>query len=333
MKKNLFSLLPLSAVVMTMASGAVLAQSGISLYGVADAGLVVENGNGRHTNISSGVASGSRIGFKGKEDLGGGLAANFVLESGFSLDTGASGQGGLLFGRQAYVGLSGTAGAVTLGRQYSPYYLALRDIADPFVIGLAGTASNLMETNIRINNMVQYSTPKVNGFGADVAYGFGEKPDSNTSNRSIGATLSYDNGPLTASLNHHRHDNVGATDQSKNTLLAAKYNFRVLQVHLGYADNKALAAVKSNDVLLGLTVPFGANSLLVSYIRHNDKSAANLDASQWALGGLHRLSKRTDLYLAYARINNQNGAAFKVGNATDDGTGNSGINLGMRHTF
>ena len=176
MKKVLFTLLALGA-----ASGGALAQSSVTMYGVADAGLVFDKdaAGDRLNRVASGVASGSRIGFKGKEDLGGGLAATFVLESGFNIDTGTSGQGGRLFGRQAYVGLTGSAGAVTLGRQYSPYYLALRDVADPFVIGLAGTASNIMATNYRVDNMVQYTTPTWSKLSADLAYGFGEVAGDN----------------------------------------------------------------------------------------------------------------------------------------------------------
>ena len=188
MKKVLFTLLALGA------SCTALAQSSVTIYGVADAGLVVDKdaAGDRLTRVASGVASGSRIGFKGKEDLGNGLSALFVLESGFNIDTGTSGQGGLLFGRQAYVGLSGKGGTVTLGRQYSPYYLALRDVADPFVIGLAGTASNVMATNYRVDNMAQYATPTWNKLSAELAYGFGEVADDNAKNRSLGGAPSRD---------------------------------------------------------------------------------------------------------------------------------------------
>ena len=329
MKKVLFTLLALGA------SCTAMAQSSVTIYGVADAGLVVDKdatGN-RLTRVASGVASGSRIGFKGKEDLGNGLSALFVLESGFNIDTGTSGQGGLLFGRQAYVGLSGTGGTVTLGRQYSPYYLALRDVADPFVIGLAGTASNIMVTNIRVDNMAQYSTPTWNKLSADVAYGFGEVADDNKKNRSLGGAVHYIDGPLNLTLTHHRKENVAGTDQTRNSLLAMRYDFGVAQANLGYADNRALAGVKSNDVLLGVSVPFGPTKVVASYIRHNDKSNLNRDAQQWAIGAYYALSKRSDLYTGYGHISNKNGATFVVGNATDNGTGNSGFNLGMRHLF
>ena len=328
MKKVLFTLMALGA------SCTALAQSSVTIYGVADAGLVVDKdatGN-RLTRVASGVASGSRIGFKGKEDLGNGLSALFVLESGFNIDTGTSGQGGLLFGRQAYVGLSGTGGTVTLGRQYSPYYLALRDVADPFVIGLAGTASNIRATNLRVDNMAQYSTPTWNKLSADVAYGFGEVADDNAKNRSMGAAVHYIDGPLNVTLTHHRMEDLQAK-QTRNTLLATRYDFGVLQGNFGYADNRAIDESKSNDILVGFSAPFGATKLVASYIRHNDKSNANRDAQQWAIGAFYALSKRSDLYTGYGHISNKNGATYKVGNATDDGTGNSGFNLGMRHTF
>ena len=249
MKKVLFTLLALGA------SCTALAQSSVTIYGVADAGLVVDKdaAGDRLTRVASGVASGSRIGFKGKEDLGNGLSALFVLESGFNIDTGTSGQGGLLFGRQAYVGLSGKGGTVTLGRQYSPYYLALRDVADPFVIGLAGTASNVMATNYRVDNMAQYATPTWNKLSAELAYGFGEVADDNAKNRSLGGAVHYIDGPLNLTVTHHRKENALATADTRNSLLAMRYDFGVAQGHLGYADNRALDNSKSNDVLLGVT--------------------------------------------------------------------------------
>ena len=329
MKKVLFTLLALGA------SCTALAQSSVTIYGVADAGLVVDKdaSGDRLTRVASGVASGSRIGFKGKEDLGNGLSALFVLESGFNIDTGTSGQGGLLFGRQAYVGLSGKGGTVTLGRQYSPYYLALRDVADPFVIGLAGTASNVMATNYRVDNMAQYATPTWNKLSAELAYGFGEVADDNAKNRSLGGAVHYIDGPLNLTVTHHRMENALATADTRNSLLAMRYDFGVAQANLGYADNRALDNSKSNDVLLGVTVPFGATKVVASYIRHNDKSNLNRDAQQWAIGAYYALSKRSDLYTGYGHISNKNGALYTVGNATDNGTGNTGFNLGMRHTF
>jgi predicted porin len=316
-------------------SGAALAQSSVTIYGIVDAGLVRESGGaaGSVTNLGGGVASGSRIGFKGKEDLGGGLSANFLMENGFNTNNGTQGQGGLLFGRQVYVGLSGDIGSLTLGRQYSPYYKVLRDVADPFAAGLAGRAGNIMATNTRVNNMVEYVTPSFAGFSADLAWGLGGVADDAAKNRNLGAAVGYANGPVVVKLAHHQTNNATATDKTSNTMLAGAYNFGVALATLGYAVNKGTGTADSKDLIAGVSVPLGSSTLLASYIRHDDRTVANRDANQWALGYSYRLSKRTDLYAAYARISNSNGATFTVGNATDTGTGDKAFNLGVRHSF
>ena len=92
----------------------------MTLYGIIDEGLLFNNNaGGKHLySMASGVMQGSRFGLRGTEDLGGGLKAIFTLENGFDVNSGKLGQGGLMFGRQAYVGLSSQYGTVTLGRQY-----------------------------------------------------------------------------------------------------------------------------------------------------------------------------------------------------------------------
>ncbi|CAN7542600.1 porin [Pseudoduganella sp. LjRoot289] len=311
------------------------AQSSVVLYGVADAGLVYESGGsaGRVKALSSGVASGNRIGFKGKEDLGGGMAAFFQLENGYNIDTGTAGQGGLLFGRQAFAGLSGAAGAVSMGRQYSPYYKVMRDAADPFGIGLAGNSLNIMAGNTRVDNMVEYQSPRYLGWSADIAYGAGETPGGSARNRSVGAGLAYTSGRFGAHLVHHRRENAAASDHAGNTLLAVKYDLGVALASLAHARNQGLAGSDSRDTLLGLTVPLGAHKVLASVIVHRDGTPAGRDARQWALAYLYGLSRRSDLYAARGHIDNRNGAAFRVGNGTDAGSGDTAFNLGVRHTF
>lgn len=319
----------------SLVPAAAMAQSSVTLYGVADVGLVRESGGAAGTvnALTSGVASGSRLGFKGKEDLGGGASAYFVLENGFNIDTGSAAQGGLLFGRQAYLGVSSELGALTAGRQYSPYYRAMRDISDPFCAGFAGRAGNILASNTRLDNMVSYMTPSLRGLTAELAVGFGEVADNAAAKRAYSTALTYSGGPLVVALSWHQQQNALATDSSANTLLAARYNFGVVEARLGYARNKGLAGARSNDAIVGAVVPFGATKVYASYIHHDDTSAAARAASQWAIGATYALSKRSDLYAAYAHIDNRNGATFKVGNATTDGTGNTGVNLGIRHTF
>ncbi|MGT2490249.1 porin [Cupriavidus basilensis] len=137
------ALLATTAAAAAAASGAAFAQtaSGVTLYGIADVGIEVINhmpaagsAGGTVTRMNSGNLSGSRWGLRGTEDLGGGLKGIFVLESGFDIDSGTSGQGNRLFGRQSYVGLQGNFGAVTLGRQQNSLY-DLFGAYDPMAVG------------------------------------------------------------------------------------------------------------------------------------------------------------------------------------------------------
>ncbi|SFH72091.1 Outer membrane protein (porin) [Collimonas sp. OK307] len=312
-----------------------LAQSSTTIYGVADMGFVFENGSaaGSVTKLTSGVGYGSRLGFKGIEDLGGGMSAKYVLEAGILMDTGASAQGGILFGRQSYVGLSGAPGSVTLGRQYTPYYWTLFTLVDPFGTGYAGTATNLMANPGRANNMVLYTTPTIGGVTGELSYSVGEVAGNITASRATGGSLGYVNGPFVIKLTFNNAANATGTDNAKNVLLGGTYNFGPVKLHAAYAQNKGLGTTNTQDGLIGVTVPIGANRILASYVVKNDRSIANRDAHQFGLGYVYSVSKRTELYTAYAHISNKNGATYTVGNGTELGSGNSAFNLGMRHFF
>jgi len=312
------------------------AQTFVKVYGVADAGIVLERGgpNGSAQNVGSGVASGSRLGFKGKEDLGDGMSAFFVLENGYNIDTGKAAQGGLLFGRQALVGLSGAAGSISLGRQYAPYYKVVRDIVDPFCTGLAGNAQNIFPTLTRVDNSVVYQTPNWNGVSAEVLYGFGEAAADAAKNRSIGASATYDAGPLTLVLAHHQQGDATGTAHSRNTMVAGRYRFGIVTGHAAYARNRDVLGHPSRDALLGVAVQAGAaGRVLASVVVHRDDYGREAHARQGAIGYEYSLSQRTDLYTAYGHIVNHDGAAYTVGDATNSGSGTTGINLGVRHVF
>jgi predicted porin len=317
-----------------LVTGNVLAQTSLTLYGIVDAGVVYEHGGatGSLTKLTSGVQSGSRLGFKGMEDLGGGLSAKFALEAGFNTDTGALGQGGLLFGRQAWVGLGSRWGDVSFGRQYTPHYLLL-DQVDPFGTGLAGNSTNLMSTTTRMNNTVKLATPAWGGFTGELAYGFGEVAGNNTANRQVGASLGYASGPLVLKVAHHRIEDAPGTDSSRSTLLGGKFDFGMAAASLGVGLNRGLGTTDNRDYMLGVTVPVGPGALLASFIRKDDRSGLNADADQWALGYTHPLSRRTNLYTSFARINNDPGAGFTIGNATEPGSGDKAFNIGIRHKF
>jgi predicted porin len=353
----------LAAAALTLLAPCAWAQSNVTVYGLVDAGLSFESGNkdGSITKVTGGIESGSRLGFKGTEDLGHGSTALFVLESGIQADTGASGQGGVLFGRQAFVGIGNShLGTLTLGRQYAPHYLAAV-FADPFSSGTSADEKNLINAvsnGGRMDNSVKYATPVFQGFSAELAYAAGEIAGHPSAARSLGAVLAYSAGPLAVRLAYHDKSNDTATTSlasARNTLLAANYTFKVAKLYLAYGVNKgplsstlrnatnpygypvapvATAVTRdSTDSLLGLSVPLGPHTLLASWIHKDDKETANQDANQFGLGYRYNLSRRTDVYAVYARMLNKNRAGYTLGNASDGGSGDRAVNLGMRHSF
>jgi predicted porin len=334
------------------------------VYGVVDAGVVADGGcrsDCAHTRVDSGVSSGSRLGVRGREELGSGTAAVYTVEAGFLNDTGVSDQNGRLFGRQAFVGLDGPLGLVTLGRQYNLVYTTLTDVADPFHGGMAGSAANLVGyTTKRYDNTIKYTSPRSrSGLIGSVIYSFGESPFNSKVNRAYGATIGYEKGRVNLSLTHQRKDNLldatgttPAVDQSaSNSLVAANVDFGRFVGYAAYGHSKgdgssqwdetnpygAVAqrdpSTNSRDVLLGVAVPMGATTLLASVIHKDDRGLANRDANQIAVGASYALSKRTNVYTSIAKIQNRNGAGYTVGNASNRGSGDRAINVGLKHAF
>ncbi|WP_233803526.1 porin [Paraburkholderia sp. HP33-1] len=197
MKKSLLALAALGAF-----AGVAHAQSSVTLYGIVDVGINMNtNSGGSHLyNMSSGVLQGSRFGLRGTEDLGGGLKALFVLENGFDLTNGKLGQGGLMFGRQAYVGLQSDFGTVTLGRQYD----SVVDYVGPFEVGdqwggyIAAHPGDIDNFNnaYRTNNTIKYTSNNYNGLTFGGTYSFGGTAGDFTHNQIWSLGAGYANGPL-----------------------------------------------------------------------------------------------------------------------------------------
>jgi len=345
--------LSLSVALATAHAQVVHAASSVDVYGLMDAALVQENGGiGKISKLTSGVSAGSRLGFRGTEDIGNGLQAVFTLEAGLLTDTGGSDQAGQLFGRQAFVGLKSPLGMLTVGRQYNLQSQALTDVADPFEGGMAGASTNIAGYSAtRIDNTVRYTSPEWRGLTAIAMFGAGEHSGLAADQRSLGLSLGYVNGPLTLRLARQSRGGEPGKANVNNTILAGNYNFGLATAFAGYGSNtgegssmffaenpyKAPVAptvsTDSRDALVGVAVPLGATTLLASFIHKDDRNAANRDAQQLAIGATYALSKRSKIYLAYAHIRNRNGAAYMVGNATEVGSGNRALNIGLRHTF
>ena len=276
MKKTL-----LAAALLAGFAGAASAQSSVTLYGIIDIGLQyqsisLDNAPGSAGDLSSsrfgmtnGTQSGSRWGLRGTEDLGNGLRAVFVLESGFDSANGNSGQGSRLFGRQSTLGLASNQwGQIDFGRQTnmaSKYFTPVDPFGAGFVQAAAGSSFTSANT-IRYSNMVMYQTPSISGFNAGVGYSFdtqlsalyldncgtaacstaGDTTDfpSMNNQRAVTVGLNYSNGPLYLMAAYDQafgpNNLPGGTPASKPKawLLGGTYDFKVVKLALGYGQQR-----------------------------------------------------------------------------------------------
>ena len=361
MKKSLIALAVLAA------SGAAMAQSSVTLYGVADAAVTYVNGLDNWTGLSSGANKTSRLGFRGVEDLGGGLKANFVLEGGFNLDAGDGKSGGATdsgfqFKRQSTVGLAGNFGEVRLGRELTAAFNATarydvfgsvgigqsRLWADGGVLDASGTpvanqnGTSLVTTNQRISNALTYVSPDFSGFKVGLNYGFGETTTGNSDSGYLGAGLMYDNGPLSLGLGLERLNNGAnsvATSDIDAWSLGGSYDFGVVKLLGGYRAStvdRAAGENKRNGAYVAVTAPVGPGLVRASYNRYENKYNGGKDkADQLSVGYVYGLSKRTSVYGTYAYIKNKDGAnLYNLGSGGLKTNGSQqGVQVGVSHAF
>ncbi|VVD70153.1 porin [Pandoraea fibrosis] len=197
----------LIAIAGTVVSGASFAQGSVQIYGVIDAAYTYVNnsGGGSLNALSAGPLKGNRIGFTGTEDLGGGRAAVFRLENGFSVLNGSLGQGNAMFGRQAYVGLSSkAAGTVTLGRQYDSMvdYVGVLKAGGDTAGAYANHPGDIDNTgnNYRVNNAIKYASPNYSGLTFGGVFSPGGVAGNGRSKRIFSLGAGYNNGPLQLGL-------------------------------------------------------------------------------------------------------------------------------------
>jgi predicted porin len=331
------------------ASGAAMAQSSVTLYGVADAAVTYVNGLDNWTGLNSGANKTSRLGFRGVEDLGGGLKANFVLEGGFNLDTGDGKSGGATdsgfqFKRQSTVGLAGNFGEVRLGRELTAAYNAT---ARYDVFGSVGIAHSQLwdedgktrvtrtfddryhyTTNQRVSNAITYVSPDFSGFKVAANYGFGEVAGKNSDGRYFGGGLTYDNGPLSLGLGAERlNSGAGAAMQSQSTnditawSLGGSYDLGVAKLLAAYRQSTAkdvailgaTSDLKNRGYMLAVTAPVGPGLVRAAYNRYETKFDGEKGVTdQFGLGYVYNLSKRTSVYGTYAYIKNKNDNALNL---------------------
>lgn len=354
--------------------GSAQAQSSVTLYGLVDLGIDFSRaGNGTSKRLISGGSYGSRVGFRGTEDLGAGLSAVFRLESGINADTGAFAQGGLAFGREASVGLaSRSLGTLQLGRLPTPYY-SVQSAVDAFswvgsggLTAISRNGSPVQQllpqaVNARADNAVQYISPKWGGFEVRALAALGET--STTLGNTNGASVRYAQGPLDVVAGFgHQHGVTGGSVRSG--VIGGSWDFGPARVFAGYTDERnscnsctgtlaraaGVSAGASSDfrlINLGVRAPLGAASLMAQVVRVQDRSEyrvnpGNRDATWFAVGGEYAFSKRTIAYATLGTVNNRNGSQYALGSGTAQQAANfvaagnprsTTLTVGVRHLF
>ena len=356
MKKSLIALAVMAA------AGAASAQSSVTLFGIVDAAIThgsASDGGQSWTGMTSSGYNSSRLGFRGTEDLGGGMSASFWLEGQIDNDDGSgrAAGGGFDFARRSTVSLAGGWGEVRLGRDYTPSFWNLT-VFDPF--GTNGVGSNQMLAGagliganvVRASNSIGYFLPpNLGGFYGQVNYWFGE--NDATGNEDLGdgygLRLGYGAGPFNVALSFARTDlSTDApvvTDGDYSTWnLGGSWDFGMAKVMAQYQRDNVDTGVGDFDGrgwLLGALVPVGAGEIRASYSEYRTDpilvGGEDTRGRKLALGYVHNLSKRTALYATIARVSNDGGAAYTLGGATANplaGDFNStGYDIGIRHSF
>lgn len=341
MKKSLLALAVLGAF-----AGAASAQSSLTVFGIVDLSVNnVKNGSVSQKFMGSNQLNSNRLGFRGTEDLGGGMTASFWLEGGMSNDDGNA--GGLTFTRRSTVSLSGGFGEVRLGRDYTNTFTNVATF-DAYGANGFGNFSNLYAstpaslgvntaatgTLVRANNMVGYFTPgNLGGLYASAQIAAGE---GSNSNKYTGFRLGYAAGPVDVAVAMSQ-TTVASADKYKVFNVGASYNLGVAKVLAQY-DQRKLGALKYTSYQLSTSVPLGQGEFRASYAKGNAEggtTGAN-DATLLGFEYIYNLSKRTALYTQYGRLANKGTSAIALGGSvTGAGTGftSTGYGAGVRHIF
>ena len=357
MKKSLIALAVLAA------SGAAMAQSSVTLFGIVDAGYAVGKGSlSNKTQLRNSGYNSSRLGFRGVEDLGGGMKAGFHLEAGVGNDDG-SGAGtsnnnqslpawnsadgknsainprnqGLTFNRRSTVSLEGSMGELRLGRDYTPQFWS-ETAFDPF--GTNGVGTNIAfnsggNTGVRASNSIGWLSPSISGFKIWAQTYMGENASTAAQNGDgNGIRFTYDQGALSLAYATSTVDtsaSTAASTSNKTSNMAASYDLGVAKLMVMSNLTKNTGASDTKGSVIGALVPMAGGTFRISM---SDRKTGAVEAKQTALGFVKPLSKRTDLYTTYARLANSGGSAVALnGSTTAANASSTGYEFGVKHAF
>jgi predicted porin len=321
MKRSLFI-----AALSTLAAGSVLAQSNVTIYGRLNESVERQKtGSVSSTRVQD---NSSRIGFKGAEDLGGGLKALFVLEHGFNADTGTA--AGAFWGRESTVGLSHASfGTLRLGNMpASEAYFATADYISMHNHD-TGTSSDALWGNVNGNyvavgglqNTIAYTTPTFAGLRGDIQY----RVPEGTANHQRAFAINYDQGAL------HLGFGAEANTDERSYTLRGLYELGAFTLGGYYERTSGATNFKRNNVRLAGMYTMGASEIhLNAGFAGKIDGVADSDAKQYTVGYNYNLSKRTKVYAFYTKVDNSTGSSYMTGTANTDF---QSLALGIRHNF
>ncbi|MDB5874836.1 MAG: porin [Ramlibacter sp.] len=351
------------------------AQSSVTLFGTVDINyqLARQGGVSVTRMVGSGANSYSALGFRGTEDLGGGLAAGFWIEGALNADNGSGAFGtsannqvvapgsandGLVFNRRSTVSLwSQQWGELRLGRDVTPTYWNLT-LFDPFGTTGSGAASNIslsgltpvsrVQTAIRASNAIMYLTPGCTaayggpfgctGFYGELMHARGENPSGTPNSQDgnySGLRAGYAAGPFNISFA------TGTTrlqvgDVTARNVGASWLSGPVVVMAQYFSDKSDGATVPSlgRGWLIGARGTWGASSVPISYSTVRSDAPGTPTASKLAVGYVYSLSKRTAIYTTFSTVHNKNGAAAGGGGVPSAVNATwTGLDIGLRHHF
>ncbi len=354
-----------------LAAAPALAQTpqSVQLYGLLDSGIEYLSrvaGQGAQTRlpVTTGGQAPSRVGLRGTEDLGNGLRVVFVMEAGMAVANGSSMQGGRLFGRQAYLGLAGAWGQLTLGRQYTMGHYALMgsDLMGPAVFGLASLDAYI--PNARLNDAIAYrltagpwTAGAVYSRGRDgQAPSFCGSADSANGCAAYSGMLRYDNTRWSLTVAHDRLKGIGGSgvfgqprglslddhSQDDRSYLAGHVQLGDLRLGAGAVLRRLKAAsqtYRGDLYFLAASYPVARATVVDATYSYLDTNRRGEHAQLLVLRVTQTLSPRTAVYALTGQVRNGAAADYSVSNGTvvpaSPGLGKSqtGFMVGMRHSF
>jgi predicted porin len=359
MKKSLLALAVLGAY-----AGVASAQSSVTIFGIVDLSInQIENGDLKSTSMQSNQLNSNRLGFRGFEDLGGGLGAGFWIEGGMGNQNGTGGTAGAFdFRRKSTVSLySQRGGELRLGRDYVPTFSNLGAF-DVFGANGLGNNTNIITlvsspantsggaaTGVRADNSIAYHLPgNLGGFYGTAMYALGQ---GNDNNKYWGGRIGFATGPFDVAFAYGETETT-TPDKLKAMNLGGSWNFGFMKLYGLYHENK-ISNAKETVFEISVGVPIGQGEFKASYVDGNDKGTTlgglnidNADATLWGLQYIYNLSKRTALYGGYAQLDNDAGSGRSILGGTIGSTAvtiggagqiygqkSSGFNVGVRHSF